>query len=45
MNKPRFLFAIFKMFFFFLANVCGSELESHHVCVEVLVFMFYACSC
>jgi len=43
MNKPRFLFVIFNMIF--AANVAGSGVESHHMCVKVVVFMFYACSC
>ena len=39
MNKPRFLFVIFNMFF--PENVSGSELESHHAskgnrCIYVL---------
>ena len=29
---------------FVAANVDGSELESHHACVEVVMFMFYTCS-
>ena len=37
MNKPRFVF--------FPANEGGSELESHHASAEVVVFMFYTCSC
>jgi len=39
MNKPKFLFVIFKMFF--PANLGGSELESQHASAEVFVFIFY----
>ena len=43
MNKLRFLFIIFKMFFH--ANVGGGELESHYTFTEIVVFIFYTCSC
>jgi len=43
MNKPRFVFVIFNMLF--AAYVDGTELESHHVCTEIVMFMFYTCSC
>ena len=29
----------------FAANAGESELESHHACAEVVVFIFYTCSC
>ena len=43
MNKPSFLFIIFNIFYG--ANMDGGEMESHHACAEIVVFIFYTCSC
>ena len=39
MNKLRFVFVIFNMLF--AAYVDGNELESHHACAEVVVFVLH----
>jgi len=38
MNKPRFVFVMFNMFF--PINEGGSELKSHHASTEVVVLCF-----
>ena len=38
MNKPRFVFVMFNMFF--PINEGGSELKSHHASKEVVVLCF-----
>ena len=43
-NEQTQIFICYFQHVVFAANVGGSELQSYHACVEVVVFMFYMCS-